>query len=227
MKRRPISRTLAALAAISACSLLAAVAPPPVDAPPSGETPKTAPQDGAPAAAPPSSPKPPASKPAAAKQKPATVPTQDDVVDAKPRTDLPKERIVLLGEQFDTEFCFDEASRATGMGGRSEFPEGTAMIFVHPRAIMLNYWMKDCLIDLDMIFVDAKGRVTAIHEASREKLRTKGETRERYESRLYLYGSRSPAQFVIELPAGSVKRLKPMVGQQLGLDWARYAQRAK
>ncbi|MCE2884889.1 MAG: DUF192 domain-containing protein [Planctomycetaceae bacterium] len=222
MKSRSISRPLAALAAVSGCSLLAAFAPPPVDAPPPGETPKTAPQDGTPAPTPPASPKPPASK-----QKPATVPTKDDVVDAKPRTDLPKERIVLLGEQFDTEFCFDEASRATGMGGRSEFPEGTAMIFVHPRAIMLNYWMKDCLIDLDMIFVDAKGRVTAIHEATREKLRTKGETKDRYESRLYLYGSRSPAQFVIELPAGSLKRLKPMIGQQLGLDWARYAQRAK
>lgn len=155
------------------------------------------------------------------------MPTKDDIVDAKPRTDLPKERIVLLGEQFDTEFCFDEASRATGMGGRSEFPEGTAMIFVHPRAIMLNYWMKDCFIDLDMIFVDAKGRVTAIHEASREKLRATGESKDRYESRLYLYGSRSPAQFVIELPAGTLKRLKPMVGQQLGLDWTRYAQRAK
>jgi len=227
MKSRSISRPLALLVATCACSLLAALAPPPVDAPPSGETPKTAPQDAAPAATPPSSPKPPASKQAAAKQRPATVPTPDDVVDAKPRTDLPKERIVLLGEQFDTEFCFDEASRATGMGGRSEFPEGTAMIFVHPRAIMLNYWMKDCFIDLDMIFVDANGRVTAIHEATREKLRTKGETKERYESRLYLYGSRVPAKFVIELPAGSVKRLKPTVSQQFGLDWARYAQRAK
>jgi uncharacterized membrane protein (UPF0127 family) len=160
-------------------------------------------------------------------QKPATVPTKDDILEATPRTDLPRERIVLLGEQFDAELCFDEASRATGMGGRSEFPAGTAMIFVHPRAIMLNYWMKDCLIDMDMIFVDSRGRITAIHEATREKLRSTGETKTRYENRLYLYSSRSPAQFVIELPAGSLKRLKPMVGQQLGLDWARYAQRAK
>jgi uncharacterized membrane protein (UPF0127 family) len=221
MKSRSISRPLVALVGACACSLLAAFAPPPADAPPADETPKTPGQESAPAPAAPSQ------KSPVAKQKPATVPGKDDVVDAKPRTDLPKERIVLLGEQFDAEFCFDEASRATGMGGRSEFPAGTAMIFVHPRAIMLNYWMKDCLIDLDMIFVDAKGRVTAVHEAARERLRTTGETRDRYESRLYLYGSRSPAQFVIELPAGSLKRLKPMVGQQLGLDWARYAQRSK
>ncbi len=134
---------------------------------------------------------------------------------------------MLLGEHFDAEFCFDETTRATGMGGRSEFPEGTAMIFVHPRPIMLNYWMKDCLIDMDMIFVDGKGRVTALHEATREKLRSTGETKERYESRLYRYSSRMPAQFVIELPPGSIKRLKPMASQQLSLDWSRYAQRAK
>jgi uncharacterized membrane protein (UPF0127 family) len=170
-------------------------------------------------------PTPPAAKPT--KQKPATVPTKDDILEAKPFSDLPKERIVLLGEQFDAEFCFDEVTRATGMGARDKFPEGTAMIFVHPRAIMLNYWMKDCLIDMDMIFVDGKGRVTAVHEATREKLRSTGETKERYESRLYRYSSRMPAQFVIELPPGSIKRLKPMVSQQLNLDWARYAQRAK
>jgi uncharacterized membrane protein (UPF0127 family) len=170
-------------------------------------------------------PTPPAAKPT--KQKPATVPTKDDILEAKPFSDLPKERIVLLGEQFDAEFCFDETTRATGMGARDKFPEGTAMIFVHPRAIMLNYWMKDCLIDMDMIFVDGKGRVTAVHEATREKLRSTGETKERYESRLYRYSSRMPAQFVIELPPGSIKRLKPMVSQQLNLDWARYAQRAK
>lgn len=170
---------------------------------------------------------PPATPPKSSKAKPATVPTKDDILEAHPRADLPKERIVLLGEHFDAEFCFDEATRATGMGGRSEFPEGTAMIFVHPRPIMLNYWMKDCLIDMDMIFVDGKGRVTALHEATREKLRSTGETKERYESRLYRYGSRMPAQFVIELPPGSIKRLKPMVSQQLGLDWSRYAQRAK
>ncbi len=202
-------------------------APAPESAPPATQ-PATGPAETKPGETKPEVKKPEEKNPAPqSAQKPATVPTKDDIVEAVPHKDLPRERIVLLGEQFDAELCFDETTRATGMGGRSEFPAGTAMIFVHPRAIMLNYWMKDCLIDLDMIFVDPKGRITAIHEATREKLRATGETKTRYENRLYLYSSRAPAQFVIELPAGSLKRLKPMVGQQLGLDWSRYAQRAK
>ncbi len=162
-----------------------------------------------------------------AAEKPPTVPTDDNIVEAHAQKDLPTQRVVLFGESFDAELCLDQATRANGMGARDRFPAGTAMIFVHPRPIMLNYWMKDCFIDMDMIFVDGQGRVAAFYEATREPLRTKSETVERYESRLYRYSSRRPAQFVIEVPPGSIKRMKPALGQQIQLDWASLAKRAK
>ncbi len=159
------------------------------------------------------------------------MPTKDDIVEAHAQKDLPVERITLFGELFDAELCLNEDSRSTGMGARSEFPTThgaePAMIFVHPRPLMLSYWMKDCFIGLDIIFVDAQGRITAIHDAPSEKLRAKTETNDHYESRLYRYSSKRPAQFVIELPRGSVKRLKPTLGQQVNLDWAKLVKRAQ
>lgn len=158
-------------------------------------------------------------------QAPATVPTPDDIVDCLPQKSLPTERLTFFGEQFNAELCLDEGSRNIGMGARTEFPAGTAMVFVHTRPIMLSYWMKNCLIDLDLIFVDGKGRITALHEAKREKLRSKSETKDRYEARLYRYGSQRQAQFAIELPAGTIQRLKPMLGQQVDIDWAKLVKR--
>lgn len=157
---------------------------------------------------------------------PPTVPASDDVVEAKPRTDLPRQRVVLFGEAFEAELCLEEETRALGMGGRDAFPEGTAMIFVHPRPRVLNYWMKDCLIDMDMIFVDAAGKIASFHEAKRERLRKRSETAAAYEARLPRYGPARQVQFVIELPPGSIRRLKPSVGQTIALDWPALVRRA-
>jgi hypothetical protein len=37
------------------------------------------------------------------------------------------------------------------------------MLFVFPEPRMLSFWMYECLIDIDVIFLDASGTVTAIH----------------------------------------------------------------
>lgn len=158
----------------------------------------------------------PDTKPAA---KPATVPGPDDVLHAGPQKDLPRRTFTLFGESFDCELCLEPASRDIGMAARTEFPAATAMIFVHPRPRMLNYWMKDCLIEMDIVMVDKNGVITALHEAVREKLRTKDESLDTYQARLPLYGTPTPAKYVIELPPGTVARLKPKVDQRIDIDW--------
>jgi uncharacterized membrane protein (UPF0127 family) len=151
--------------------------------------------------------------------KPATVPGPNDVLHAAAQKDLPRRTYTIFGESFDCELCLQPTSRDIGMAARTEFPEGTAMIFVHPRPRMLNYWMKDCLIDMDIVMVDRNGVVGALHEAVREKLRTKDESLADYQARLPLYGTPTPAKYVIELPPGTIARLKPKVGQRIDIDW--------
>jgi hypothetical protein len=113
------------------------------------------------------------------------------------------------------------------MGARSEFPDGTAMIFVHPQPRVLHYWMKDCLIELDIVYVDANGRIATMYEARRERLRQKTETLEAYEARLPRYSSKRQVKYVIELPAGTLARVKPKVGERIPIDWRALDARAK
>ena len=151
----------------------------------------------------------------------------DNILHCKVRKDLPREKLKFLGEEWDTELCLDDTTRATGMGARTAFPPHTAMLFVYPEPALLNFWMKDCLIDMDMVFVDAEGKISALHAAKREPLRTRAQSLDTYEAGLQRYTSNRRAQFCIELPAGTIKRLKPELGQKIDLDWAAMAKRAK
>ena len=153
--------------------------------------------------------------------------TANDVLHVTPQTGLVRQKFTFFGEEFDCELCLDQTSRNTGMGARTEFPDGTAMIFVHPNPTLLNYWMKDCLIDMDMVMVDDTGIISALHEGVREKLRTKQESLREYEDRLRRYSSYRRAKYVIEFPAGTIARLKPKQGQRIAIDWKSLDARAK
>lgn len=162
--------------------------------------------------------------------KPAQTPTvvrPDNVLHCTAQTGIPREKLKFFGEEWNTELCLDEASRATGMGARTEFPPNTAMLFAYSKPDLLSFWMKDCLIDMDMVFVDAEGKISALHEAKRQPLRTRGQPLDAYESGLKRYGSNRRAKYCIELPAGTIKRLKPSLGQKIELDWASIDTRTK
>jgi uncharacterized membrane protein (UPF0127 family) len=191
---------------------------PPSPAAPPAESPRDAPS------APPAPPAPAATQPV---PKPPTVVTDNDVLHVEPQKDLPRQKFTFFGEEFDCELCLDQPSRSAGMGARTEFPAGTAMIFVHPRPALLNFWMKDCLIDMDMVMVDENGVICALHEAVRERLRSKGESLQDYEDRLRRYSSNRRAKYVVEFPSGTIARLKPQLGQRIAIDWKSLDARAK
>ncbi|MBI1304254.1 MAG: hypothetical protein GC172_10775 [Phycisphaera sp.] len=219
----PLATISALIAVVGAASVGVAEPPraaPPAEAPADGPK-KESPKDDA------SAPKDGKSAPGARKPWPATVPTENDILHVKPQEGLPVETYTFFGEEFRCELCLDETSRSTGMGARSEFPDGTAMIFVHPSPRLLHYWMKDCLIELDIVYVDANGRIATMYEARRERLRQKGETLEAYEARLPRYSSKRQVKYVIELPAGTIARLKPKVGERVPIDWRALDARAK
>ena len=156
----------------------------------------------------------------------APAPGPDEIPHCEPQSGLPRQKIEFFGEEWDCELCLDADSRAVGMGARRSFPAGTAMVFVHPNPQVLSYWMKDCLIDLDIVFVDADGRIAAIHEAKREPLRRKSQSQAAYDRGLKRYSSNRRVQFALEFPAGTVARLKPTMGQRIAFDRAGLVKRA-
>jgi uncharacterized membrane protein (UPF0127 family) len=129
--------------------------------------------------------------------------------------------VVISGERFTLEIADDDVSRAQGLKGRLDIPADGGMLFVFPQAAQQSFWMEDCLVDIDIIFLDAQGRVTAAHEMKVEPPRRSDETQQAYRRRLRGYRSVYPAQFAIELRAGTIARLDVGIERKIELDLSR------
>lgn len=126
--------------------------------------------------------------------------------------------IGIGGENFHLELVVDDQSRAQGLMNRTHLGSDEGMLFIFPFAEERSFWMKNCLIDIDLIFLDSRGTVTAVHSMPLEPPRGANETIIQYENRLLHYWSNGPARFAIELSSGSFKRLGVHVNDRITLD---------
>ena len=140
------------------------------------------------------------------------------------RPDDGLETVQIRDQVYRLEVAADFDSRQAGLMHRESLPDDGGMLFIFPDVQLRNFWMAYCLIDIDIIYLDAQGRVTATYTMKAEPPRRADETEEAYEWRLHnaaAYSSRYPAQFAIELPAGSLERLDLNVEDKIPLDLAR------
>ncbi len=142
---------------------------------------------------------------------------QDDK-EADAEKKIPKEMIVIGEETFKLEVAADEKSRAKGLMNREEIDDDGGMIFIYKRARVRSFWMKNCQVDIDLLYLDGRGRIVSMHKMKKEPSRGENESVVDYKRRLKRYPSRRPAQFIIELKAGSIHRLEPKVGETIELD---------
>lgn len=152
------------------------------------------------------------------------------------------ERVVIAGKAFKLEPVLDDETRFKGLSGRTEIAADGGMIFVFKEPRLLEFVMRDCLIAIDIIYVDAAGRVTAMHKMVPEAPRGEDEkqlkvpfptapawagTNEKYEKRLKQYSSKFAAQFAIELKGGTLDGLTIKVPDKIELDRVGLKKRAK
>jgi len=134
----------------------------------------------------------------------------------------PEAVVVEIGdERFTVDVANDDARRIQGLKGVTAISPDGGMIFIFPNNQIRSFWMADCLVDMDVIFLDPQGRVTALHTMKVEPPPRTDESRSTYESRLPLYSSTYPAQFAIEFRAGTVQRLGLDVNSKVPLDLTR------
>lgn len=139
------------------------------------------------------------------------------------------ERVVIKDQTYTLQLAADEKTRTKGLGERASLPENGGMLFVFKRGERRQFLMRDCLIDIDIIYLDPNGRITAFHHMPKEPPRGADEgevgdwdprkpANRRYESRLKRYSSKGAAQFVIELAGGELEELDLKVGETIELD---------
>jgi uncharacterized membrane protein (UPF0127 family) len=135
------------------------------------------------------------------------------------RAPAPQHYEVQIGaERFVLEIAANQRTRSTGLSGRESIDRNGGMIFVFPLEKMQSFYMRDCIIPIDVAFLDSSGVVTATYTMQPEALRKAGESKTAYERRLARYSSLSPAQYAIELRAGTLDRLGIEKGDRIGVD---------
>ncbi len=95
---------------------------------------------------------------------------------------------------FSAEVADTDELRERGLMFRHRLPENQAMLFDFGEPRPVSMWMKNTYIPLDMVFVRSDGTIAAIVENAVPKS-------------LETIGVQEPVRGVIELAAGTVKRL--------------------
>lgn len=132
--------------------------------------------------------------------------------------------VTIKGKKFNLEIVADDEKRYRGLGGRTQIDDDGGMIFVFPQPAVQSFVMRDCLVDIDIIYLDAAGRILAMHPMEKEDARKEDEKADdpagdqRYNDRLKRYPSRFPSQIVIELQGGMIKKLELTESDKITLD---------
>ncbi len=131
------------------------------------------------------------------------------------------EQVIIAGELFHLDVASDDSTRTKGLMGRTEIASDGGMLFIFPTSQVRSFWMGYCLVDIDVMFLDPYGRVTAIHTMNIEEPREETETEVAYKARMPGDPSVYATLFAIELRAGSIERLGVNVDDKIELDLAR------
>ncbi len=135
----------------------------------------------------------------------------------------------LGGEWFTLDTAITPEKQKRGLGGRESIPDDGGMIFIFSTDEVRNFWMLDCLVDIDILYVDRAGFIVSAYTMKAQPLQQPGETKTEYETRLRAdsYPSKARARYVIELRAGRINELGLKRGQKLDLDLDRLKELAK
>lgn len=119
-------------------------------------------------------------------------------------------RVVTLpnGTEILAEVMMHPTDMMRGMMFRDSLPEGRGMLFVHRTPGQHSYWMYQVRIPLDIIWLDGNKNVV---EMSPDTPPCKARSSRDCPS----YGGNQNAQFVLELPGGSIAKHGIKLGDRL------------
>jgi len=116
------------------------------------------------------------------------------------------EPVALVSETgrhiINAEIADTPQTRATGLMFRRDLAADAGMLFIYDDPQNITMWMKNTYISLDMIFADARGQIISIARDT-----------EPFSTDIIEAGG--AAKVVLEVPAGTARRLKLKRGDRL------------
>ncbi len=116
----------------------------------------------------------------------------------------------LAGQPHTLELALSPIARTHGLMGRPTMADNHGMLFFFPDEDIRDFWMRNCLIPLDIIFIDQNLKIDSIHSLPAPSPGTPPHEIPRATSV-------GPCQYVIELNAGRADKLGLKPGQILDL----------
>jgi len=135
--------------------------------------------------------------------------------------------VTISGKTYTLDLAIDDPTRVKGLGGRTVIDPKGGMLFGFKDSTRREFVMRDCPIPIDIIFLDAAGRIVATHAMIPDEPRKPSESDREYEVRLRRYDSKFPAQFVVELAGGELKNLNLKTGDRIEFDHESLKKRIK
>jgi len=103
---------------------------------------------------------------------------------------------------FRVEIADTDEERERGLMFRTDLKDDSAMLFVFDDTRLVTMWMENTPSALDMLFLDESGRISAIRENAVPFSRD-------------IISSGGPVRFVVEVKAGTVRRLGLTIGDKV------------
>lgn len=109
-----------------------------------------------------------------------------------------------MGIKIDFELADTPPSREFGLQFVKEMSETSGMLFKFQRKQVLNFWMKNCYLPLDIAFIDDNKVV---------------KTTQMVPLSLSTVSSDIPCGMALEVPAGSLEKANGKEGSIVNIDW--------
>ena len=114
------------------------------------------------------------------------------------------------------ELAATEAVRERGLMFRTDLPAGQGMLFVFDEPGRYPFWMQNCLIPIDIVWLDTEGKVVSV-AASVPPCRLAACDPPCASDACPTYGGDEMAKYVLEIPSGYAEPHGVKVGERLGL----------
>ena len=114
---------------------------------------------------------------------------------------------LIEGRLFQLEVARTSSERARGLMERTSLPENAAMLFVYGSEEYRGFWMKNTLIPLDILYLNAEGVVVDVQTMHPQIGVADGA--------LKVYPSALPARYALEMNAGLAETLGIVPGAQV------------